>query len=453
MRSDLILLHWVEAKRIAAGCRAFRDVCGSRLLAHANLVNAGFQESACKRGSDKSGSPPRVVTRSASQARQRSKRQKQVRIGLTAKCGYCFLQFKEMKYAVAVSVLLAGLTSAALAVETPPSPTPAASAASSSQSGSARLIDQLDVNQLKELLDKLRTNYVDAQALTNDELNQAAIKLLLAKLGPGVRVQTQSEFARAIPVRPFRYDVVSNRFSYIRLGTLKDNTLTQLDNALGESRSRNVDGLIIDLRTVSEDSDYDLANNIISRFVGNGETTFNLITKGAEPKKFTSQSTPLYHGPIAVLIDRQTAGAAEVIAGVLKTKDRALLIGQTTAGRAVKYKTEPLGNLQVSVAESEVQIAALPLIFPGGVVPDIAVNVPQEVENQVLNQSDSGPLDPFITDEERPRLNEAALVNGTNPELDAYEEQEAGKTSKAPIKDESLQHAIDFLITLSLYKK
>jgi C-terminal processing protease CtpA/Prc len=357
-----------------------------------------------------------------------------------------------MTYAVAVSVLLGGLASATLAVETP-SPTPAASPASSAQSGPSRLIDQLDVNQLKEILDKLRTNYVDSRALTNDELNQAAIKLLLAKLGPGVRVQTQSEFARAIPVRPFRYDVVSNRFSYIRLGTLKDNTLTQLDNALGESRSRNVEGLIIDLRTVSEDSDYDMANSILSRFVGNGEPTFNLITKGAEPKKFTSQSTPLYQGPIALLIDGQTAGAAEVIAGVLKTKDRALLIGQTTAGRAVKYKTEPLGDLQVSVAESEIQIAGLPLIFPGGLVPDITVNEPQEVENQVLAQSDSGPLDPFITDDERPRLNEAALVNGTNPELDAYEEQEAGKTSKAQLKDESLQHAIDFLITLSLYKK
>jgi hypothetical protein len=357
-----------------------------------------------------------------------------------------------MKYAVSVSVLLAGLTSAALAVETP-SPTPVASPASSAQSGSSSLIDHLDVNQLKEILDKLRTNYVDSRALTNDELNQAAIKLLLAKLGPGVRVQTQSEFARAIPVRPFRYEVVSNRFSYIRLGTLKDNTLTQLDNALGESRSRNVEGLIIDLRTVSEDSDYDVANSIVSRFVGNGEPTFNLATKGAEPKKFTSQSTPLYHGPIAVLIDRQTAGAAEVIAGVLKTKDRALLIGQTTAGRAVKYKTEPLGDLQVSVAESEVQIAGLPLIFPGGLVPDIVVNEPQDVENQVLTQSDSGPLEPFITDQERPRLNEAALVNGTNPELDAYEEQEAGKTSKAQLKDESLQRAIDFLITLSLYKK
>jgi hypothetical protein len=358
-----------------------------------------------------------------------------------------------MKYASVVSVLLAGLSSIALAVESP-SPKPAASPASSAQPGSSHLIDQLDVNQLREILDDLRANYVDSRALTNDELNQAAIRGLLANLGPGVRLQTRSEFERAIPVRPFRYDVVSNRFSYIRLGTLKDNTLTQLDAALGESRSRNVEGLVIDLRTVSEDSDYDLANSIISRFVGNDETTFELTTKGsAEPKKYTSRLTPLYQGPMAVLIDRQTAGAAEVIAGVLKTKERALLIGQTTAGRAVKYKTEPLGNLLVSVAESEVQIAGLPLIFPGGLVPDIAVNVAQDAENQVLAESDSGPLDPFITDDERPHLNEAALVNGTNPELDAYEDQESGKTPRAQLKDECLQHAIDFLTTLSLYKK
>jgi C-terminal processing protease CtpA/Prc len=358
-----------------------------------------------------------------------------------------------MKYASVVSVLLAGLSSLALAVETP-SPSPAASAASSAQPESSHLIDQLDVSQLKEILDRLRANYVDSQALTNDELNQAAIKGLLAKLGPGVRVQTRSEFERAIPVHPFRYDVVANRFGYIRLGTLKDNTLVQLDNALGESRSRNVEGLVLDLRTVSEDSDYDLANRVISRFVAIGQPTFELTTKGADqPSKFTSKSTPLYQGPIAVLIDRQTAGAAEVIAGVLKTKERALLIGQITAGQAVKYKTEPLGNLLVSVAESEVQVAGLPLIFPKGLAPDIVVNVTQETENQVLAQSDSGPLEPYINDEERARLNEAALVNGTNPELDAYEELEAGKIAKAQLKDECLQHAIDFLITLSLYKK
>src|SRR3984957_11068331 len=133
-----------------------------------------------------------------------------------------------MKYPFAIPIVLAGLTVAASSAE-PPTPTPSAPQANSLQAGSSRLIDQLDVNQLKEILDALRTDYVDAKALTNDELNQAAIKGLLAKLGPGVRLQTRSEFARAEPVRPFRYDVVTNRFSYILLSLLNDNYLLQGD--------------------------------------------------------------------------------------------------------------------------------------------------------------------------------------------------------------------------------
>jgi hypothetical protein len=358
-----------------------------------------------------------------------------------------------MKYVLIIILALSRFAHGVTAAETP-APAPSPFQTNSGQPASSRLIDQLDPTQLKEILDELRANYVDATALTSDELNQAAIKGLLAKLGPGVHLQTSSEFERAKPVRPFRYEVVENRFGYVRLGTLKDNSVKQLDNALGEFRSRNVEGLILDLRTVSEDSDYDLTNNIISRFVSNGAQTFELVESGVpEPTKFTSNSTPLYQGPIAVLVDGQTAGAAEVIAGVLKAKLRALTIGETTAGRAVKYKTETLGNLVVSVADGEVRIAGLPVIFPKGLVPDIVVNVPEDTENQILVQTDSGALEPYITDDERPQLNEAALVNGTNPELDAFEEQTSGKSGKTQLKDEPLEHAIDFLITLSLYKK
>ena len=358
-----------------------------------------------------------------------------------------------MKYAVVIPILVCGLNTRALAVENP-SPSPAASEAKPTPSASPRLIDQLDSTQLKEILEQLRASYVDAKALTNDELNQATIKGLLAKLGPGVRIETQSEFERAKPVHPFRFDVVANRFSYIRLGTLKDNTIKQLDAALTEFRTRNADGLILDLRTVFEDSNYDLANDIISRFVNNGEPTFELAEKGAtEATEFKAKSTPLYQGPVAVLVDRDTAGAAEVIAGVLKAKLRALIIGQTTAGRAVQYKTQKLGNLMVSVADSEIHIAGLPVIFPNGLAPDIEVNVPEDSENQILAQTDTGPLEPYITEEERPRLNEAALVNGTNPELDTYEEEESGKAEKIRAKDECVEHAIDFLTTLRLYKR
>jgi hypothetical protein len=316
------------------------------------------------------------------------------------------------------------------------------------------LIDTLPPDQLKQVLEALRGNYIDPKALTSDEVNSVAIKGLLTSLGPGVRVQSKAEFERAKPVRPFRYDVLQNQFGYVRMGTLKDTSAKELDDALHEVNSRNLTGLILDLRTTGEESDYDLAEAVIDRFIGTGETMFELVQNGvSEPKEFKAGSQPGYTGPMTVLVTAKTAGAAEVIAGVLKAKRRALIIGQTTSGRAVRYRTEELGDLVVEIADSKVVIPGGPSIFPGGLAPDIAVNVSADVENQVLAQTDAGPIEPYIQDEVRRHLNEAALVNGTNPELDEFELEEAGKVPPPTPKDETLQRAADFLVTLNVYRQ
>jgi Peptidase family S41 len=316
------------------------------------------------------------------------------------------------------------------------------------------LIDTLPPDQLKQVLEELRANYIDPKALTSDEVNSAAVKGLLTSLGPGLRVQSKAEFERAKPVRPFRYDVLQNQFGYIRMGTLKDTSAKELDNALSEVNVRNLTGLILDLRTAGEESDYDLAEAVIDRFIGNGETTFELVQNGVtEPKEFKAGSQPAYTGPMTVLASAKTAGAAEVIAGVLKAKRRALIIGQTTSGRAVRYKTEVLGDLVVEVADSKVVIPGGPSIFPEGLAPDITVNVSADLENQVLTQTDAGPIEPYIQDEVRRHLNEAALVNGTNPELDEFEQEQAGKVPPPKPKDETLQRATDFLVTLNVYRR
>ena len=315
------------------------------------------------------------------------------------------------------------------------------------------LIDTLPPDQLKQVLEELRANYIDPKALTSDEVNSAAIKGLLTSLGPGVRVQSKAEFERAKPVRPFRYDVLQNQFGYVRIGTLKDTSAKELDNALNELNSRNLTGLILDLRTTGDESNYDLAEAVIDRFIGNGETTFELVQNGAtQPKEFKAGPKPEYTGPMTVLVSAQTAGAAEVIAGVLKAKRRALIIGQNTSGRAVRYKTEELGDLVVEVADSKVVIQGGPSIFPEGLAPDVTVHVSADLENQVLTQTDAGPIEPYIQDEVHRHLNEAALVNGTNPEIDEFELEQAGKVLPPKPKDETLQRATDFLVTLNVYR-
>ncbi len=52
-------------------------------------------------------------------------------------------------------------------------------------------------------------------------------------------------------------------------------------------------------------------------------------------------------------------------------------------------------------------------------------------------------------------MNEAALVAGLNPELDAAQlaQRTPGERPKPPLRDATLQRAVDLVTTVSIYEK
>jgi len=155
-------------------------------------------------------------------------------------------------------------------------------------------------------------------------------------------------------------------------------------------------------------------------------------------------------------VDHNTAGNAEVIAAVLRTHLNALIIGQQTKGEAVEFAEFPLatGKL-IRIAVAEVALPENVSVFPGGVKPDLPVEVPQETTDAVLQQELEKGVSEYVFETERPRMNEAALVAGTNPELDAIQasQKAKGEKPKAPLRDAVLQRAVDFITTISIYEK
>jgi hypothetical protein len=337
------------------------------------------------------------------------------------------------------------------------SPTPLASPQVSATPTTKSLVDSLDPADLKEAIQLLKSNYIKPEALTETELNRATFEGVLTRLGRGVVLLPDLGAEAAGSAQPLFGEILEGHIGYLRLGALIRPNLDSLDANLKTFATKKVDALVIDLRASTASNDFATASEFAMRFCPKGKPLFSLRkTTAKQERTFTSDRDPSYEGLTILLADGDTAGAAEAIAGAIHLYVKALVIGQPTAGRAVEYSDLKLPSgkvLRVAVGE-----AVLPEdrpLFPGGLKPDVAVEMPSTDKREVFQQSREKGMTPFVVENERPHLNEAALISGKNPELEAMEAaQRRGRgPEKTPVRDPVLQRALDLVTTIGIFQK
>jgi hypothetical protein len=333
------------------------------------------------------------------------------------------------------------------ATQSPPSATPTA----------RELIDTLGQNDLQAIISLLKSNFTNPEALGELELSRATVQGLISRLAPGVILLPDRQSARSETAAPFYNEILQEHIGYLRLGTLNSGNLQALDKALVIFASKKVDALIVDLRASGPANDFETAAEFAKRFCPKGKPLFKLHKAGArQDHVFISDRDPAFQGLITVLIDGETSGGAEALAGILRMSDKAMSIGQPTAGRAVEYSDLPLPSgkvLRVAVAQ-----ASLPegqSFFPGGIKPDLPVEMSMPDKRQIFQRSAEKGIGSFVYETERPHMNEAALLAGTNPELDAAEaaQRRRERGSERALHDLVLQRALDLITSLEIYQK
>ncbi|MGH8101418.1 MAG: S41 family peptidase [Chthoniobacterales bacterium] len=322
----------------------------------------------------------------------------------------------------------------------------------------AKVVDSLSAADLQTILPLLKSNFINPQALSDVELNRSTVEGLLTRLSHGVMLLPNRQSpALAEPAASFYSEVLDGHVGYLRLGTFNTANLQAMDKSLADFASKKVDAIIIDLRASSVPDDFAAAAEFAKRFCPKGKPLFTLRKPGArQDRVFMSDRQPVFQGLITVLADGNTSGAAEVLAGTLRVYEKGLIIGQTTAGRAVEYSDLPLPSgkiLRVAVADAIVP-GERPL-FPDGVNPDLPVEMSMVDKRQIFQRSVEKGMEPFVYESERPHMNEASLLAGTNPELDAAEaaQRRRERPEKAALHDVVLQRALDLVTSLEVYQK
>ena len=218
--------------------------------------------------------------------------------------------------------------------------------------GSLRADTTNTTPDFKEVYDLLRTNLPGA---TDETLNRAAVEGLLAQLhGKAMLASSGAEEATTNVVLS-KAVILESNVVYLRASGVANGLADKLNTAYRAlAASNKVVGVVLDLRFANGDD-----------YAAVPETAKLFTTKKI--------SSPI-GGPLVVLVNGETRGAAEVLATGLRESGAALIIGSTTAGEVKMFQEFPLKNGE------RLRIATTPAT-PGNtpavshVQPDITVTI------------------------------------------------------------------------------
>lgn len=182
------------------------------------------------------------------------------------------------------------------------------------------------------------------------------VELEVLSLGMGIRNVVLSRRNPAMP--SVSAMMKTEGIGYIAINGFRDTTCQELDEAIANLLGQDMKSLVLDLRG-NDGGLFEVAIDAAQRFIASGVIA---TTENVDPtysRVYEAKNPSALPVPMVVLVDGETASAAEVLAGALKEHKRARLVGQTTFGKGctqciVKMPSAPggipTGGLRLTVA-------------------------------------------------------------------------------------------------------
>jgi carboxyl-terminal processing protease len=139
---------------------------------------------------------------------------------------------------------------------------------------------------------------------------------------------------------------------------------------LSELKREDVDGLILDLRNNGGGSLYE-ANALAHLFLGRGTTVQIKNSAGNIHSLGEKWGYQFFDGPLAILVNKFSASASEILAGAIQDYDRGLVIGTETFGKGTVQRVDQLTTGQLKFTESKFYRVSGSSTQNKGVTPDI----------------------------------------------------------------------------------
>ena len=226
---------------------------------------------------------------------------------------------------------------------------------------------------------------IDGKSIVGLPLNDA-VKQMRGAIGSAINVTVVREnvepFDVSLTREVIRPEVVRTKavgdVGYLRITTFNEQTVKALDRGLEQVRKDvrgGLKGLVLDLRD-NPGGLLEASIEVTSRFVNGGEVVSTRGRRESDQRRYNAVRAARFPDvPIVVLVNGGSASAAEIVAGALQDRKRAVIMGTTSFGKGSVQTVLPLGPGKgaMRLTTSRYYTPAGRSIQGAGIEPDIEV--------------------------------------------------------------------------------
>jgi len=231
---------------------------------------------------------------------------------------------------------------------------------------------QYDGSNYKEAV-----NYMKGIGVENAQ--STPLTLIIKRGGEFLTFTLKRETLDLLPVKYTKYDDIG----YIRIPGFDYKTADQFENII-KGLGDDIKGLVIDLRN-NPGGSYDAAVKIADMLLPEGTIVYAEDKQGN--KKYEQSDKSAIDLPFAVLINQNSASAAEILAGAIKDHKAGVLIGEKTFGKGIVQTVRMLSD------KSAVKLTTQKYYTPNGtsihgvgIEPDVYISLGDEYKNVPISK-------------------------------------------------------------------
>jgi carboxyl-terminal processing protease len=174
---------------------------------------------------------------------------------------------------------------------------------------------------------------------------------------------------------------LASKVVYIQISSISSQVAN--DVAVALAKFPHSSGIVLDLRD-NPGGLLNVAVDVASNFLTGG-TVVSYARKNASQVVLESNNKNADSAPMTVLINRSTASAAEVIAGALQDRNRAVILGEKSYGKGTVQEIIDLtGGSKLEITIGKYRTPNGKVIDQVGIAPDLLVPENEEIKKALL---------------------------------------------------------------------